>query len=302
MGYLDLLDVALRPGAEALSEDFAALQVAWIEARQRPDGGFAGRAGGSDLYYTDFALRALDLLAPESSAFAAAADFLRSQAPPADVVGAFSALSCARLLARHGHPVDLERPLLAAVVARQARLEGGFAAPGTAELSAYASFLGTLCREMLGEPTDLKRSARAVCALRCDDGGFGEREEQPRAQTNATAAAVALLAMAGALTEGEARAAGGFLAAMQGPDGGLRAHAEAPAGDLLSTFTGLLTLTMVGGVEALDLPALGRFVRATARAEGGFAASAADPGADVEYAYYGIGTLALLRSMMARER
>ena len=74
--YLDMLDEVLRPGLARLSETFVATQVGFVAACQRPDGGFAGRQGDADLYYTDFALRTLAWLAPGHAAFARAAIFL----------------------------------------------------------------------------------------------------------------------------------------------------------------------------------------------------------------------------------
>jgi len=311
VAWLDLLDEFLRPGARGLGGGLVAAQITWLERRQAPGGGFPGRAGPPDAYYTDFALRALDLIAPDSPAFAAAASFIAHQVAPADVVGAFSLLSCARVVARDasraGSPTyggdddsgegALDHAALSAVVEAQSLAGGGSATtPGSSELSAYRSFLGALCREMLG--TEPVPAARALRSLRRESGGFAERADEARAQTNATAATMALLAMEEALTQDEARSAANFLASMQSPDGGLRAHADAPEGDLLSTFTGLLTLSTVGGVEALDLPAVGRFVRAVARSVGGFGATVSDPGADVEYAYYGLATLALLRTLV----
>jgi len=299
VGYLDLLDGILRGGAQALGGDFIDAQVTWIEGRQAPDGGFPGRAGPADIYYTDFALRALDLVAPDSPAFAGASEYLRrSPRAPDDVVGAFSLLSCERLLSRRGIAVGLDRSGPARVLAAHALPDGGFGAPGAGEISAYDSFLGTLCREMLGEDPGIERAAVAVRRLHRPSGGFAEREAGEHAQTNATAAAIAVLVMAEDLRDEEAEGAARFLIAAQALGGGLRAHPAAPEADLLSTFTGTLTLSMLGSGGELDLPAVGRFVGAVARSGGGFGASLCDDGADVEYAYYGIATLALLRSIV----
>ena len=102
MPGLDRIEGPLRAGVARLGRPFIAAQVAWLEARQARGGGFSGRAGPPDAYYTDFALRALDLVAPDSPAFAAAAPFVRRQPPPVDLVGAFSRLSCERILLRRG--------------------------------------------------------------------------------------------------------------------------------------------------------------------------------------------------------
>lgn len=295
MPWLDLLDELLRAGAAGLGRPFVAAQVAWLEARQASGGGFPGRSGPPDPYYTDFALRALDLIAPDSPTFAAAASFVLDQPPPTDVIGAFSILSCERILTQRGIAPALDHEAVRAVVEAQALPGGGFAAvPGSGELSAYRTFLGTLCLEMLG--SEAVPAAEALRLLRRDSGGFAERPGEDRAQTSATAAVIAVLALEGALAEDEAAGAARFLATMQGVDGGLRAHADAPEGDLLSTFTGLLTMGAADAVESLDLPALGRFVRAVARPGGGFGATPSDPGADVEYAYYGLAMVSLLRA------
>jgi len=289
----------LRDGARHLSDDFRAAQAAWLEAQQLPDGGFPGRGGSSDAYYVDFALRALDLVAPAaSSACERAAGWLTSHRPaPRDLIAAFAELSCRRTLGARGHGVRLDEELLTGVIAARALDDGGFSAPGSGGLSAYASFVGALCREMLGEPTDVARAAEAVRALRRADGGFAERPTEAHSQTSATAAAVALVVMGGGPARDEAEGVVRFLAAMQAADGGLRAHARAPEADLLSTFTGLLTLPAVTDEPPIDLPALARFVRSVARPGGGFGACPTDAGADVEYTYYGIATLALLRTM-----
>jgi len=54
--YLDMLDELLHPGIARLSARFVATQLGFVAGCQQPDGGFGGRRGGSDRYYTDFAL------------------------------------------------------------------------------------------------------------------------------------------------------------------------------------------------------------------------------------------------------
>ena len=62
MSYLTDLTLRLATGAGNLPEQFRARQGAFLAAAQREDGGFGGRKGGSDLYYTSFALRGLAIL------------------------------------------------------------------------------------------------------------------------------------------------------------------------------------------------------------------------------------------------
>ena len=57
--YLQDLAVLLAVGAAALPQDVRTRHADYVKGLQRADGGFAGREGESDLYYTGFALRTL---------------------------------------------------------------------------------------------------------------------------------------------------------------------------------------------------------------------------------------------------
>jgi geranylgeranyl transferase type-2 subunit beta len=60
--YLEDLTLRLAAAIAELPEDLRARHAKYLLSRQRDDGGFAGREGGSDLYYTSFALRSLAML------------------------------------------------------------------------------------------------------------------------------------------------------------------------------------------------------------------------------------------------
>jgi len=337
--YLDLLDELLRPGIAGLSAPLVDAQVRFVAGCQRPDGGFGGRQGGSDPYYTDFALRVLTWLAPAHEAFSRTAAYLAGRSlPPRDVVECFSLLSTRRLLERQrvgqdkgtvpfsASPAEttdenwdspqavlpgqlgfrtlatLSAPALDPLRLTEwlyGRLlpSGGFARTADdPRVSAYHTFLGALCFQMLGvEMPAVEDAVRAVQALRRPDGGYAELAGQSASQTNATAAALGFLTMHdGMLAENMAPAAR-FFAQMQSADGGLKPHAAVRGGDLLSTFTGLLTLWGLDARQQIDAAAVARFLRGAAHPGGGFLACDADDAADVEYTYYGVGTLALLR-------
>ncbi len=299
MSYLDLIDGILRGGVHALGGSFAELQRGWLECRQQPDGGFAGRRSGSDPYYTDFALRGLDLLITDSPIFESAARHLRDSArEPTDLIEVFSLLSCARTLRRHGVSFIAHQRAGRRLLDDRILPDGGFCNAGGEQLSAYHSFLGTLCLQMLGEASGLQDTSRAVGGLQRDSGGFAERETEHTAQTNATCAAIALLLMGDAFEPARGERAARFLVDMQSANGGIRAHPTAAGGDLLSSFTGLLTLCLLGAQHQLDLPALARFIRGAARPGGGFSSGPVDAAADVEYTYYGIASLGLMRSLL----
>jgi geranylgeranyl transferase type-2 subunit beta len=297
--YLDLLDELLRDGLAQLSQAFVAAQVAMVAGCQRPDGGFSGRQGGADLYYTDFALRTLAWLAPNHEAMRRAKAFLATRAAPRDTVECYNLLSARRSNGATSAPAE---DLLTVTDCLYARLLpcGGFGrSDGDQRVSAYHTFLGMLALQLIAVELPLvEETAMALGRLRTADGGYAELAGQDSPQTSATAAAVAVLTMCNALSPAEAAATAQFLLGMQGADGGLRAHAAAQHGDLLSTFTGLLTLAALDGLGRIDASAAAHFLRRTAHPLGGFVASEGDDIPDVEYTYYGIGTLALLRVLV----
>ncbi|MCX7428297.1 MAG: hypothetical protein NTW96_22040 [Planctomycetia bacterium] len=62
MSYLANLMLRLAAGMAGLPEEARRRHAAYLAAAQGNDGGFAGRQGPGDCYYTSFALRALTLL------------------------------------------------------------------------------------------------------------------------------------------------------------------------------------------------------------------------------------------------
>lgn len=296
MRYLELVDALLKDGLQGLGDDSAEAQLAFVLGHQQPDGGFRGRQGSSDLYYTDFALRTVVLLGGRERLPEETTEYLE-QVKVHDVLEAFSLLNCERLLGRH--LVGRSRPSreVAEALQRQALDTGAFARSGSRVCSAYMTFLAGLIHEMLDEAMPRRlEAARAVADLQQPNGGFREQQGEGSEQTNATAAGVAFLLTAEVLAEQPARRAQSFLVKMQTSDGAFLAHPWATEGDLLSSFTALLTLAGLDGLERLNLGNLARFVKACAAPEGGFKASPADHEPDVEYTYYGLGCLALLRA------
>src|SRR5258708_14852768 len=114
MNYLHTLANPLTDGLARLPEEFRARHAGYLRAAQNPDGGFSGREGGSDLYYTGFGLRGLAVLkALTPEVCQRVAPFLRhSLTQQASVVDFFSLLySCvlielAGVAVLGGAPVD----------------------------------------------------------------------------------------------------------------------------------------------------------------------------------------------------
>jgi geranylgeranyl transferase type-2 subunit beta len=304
--YLARLNSQLAEGVARLPEEVRARHTAYLRAAQNADGGFSPREGGSDLYYTGFALRGLavlDALTPEVCE--RAANFLRaSLARETSVVDFFSLLYSCLLVQSAGGPDVLagsppdwpER--VAAALERFRAPDGGYTKAGLgASGSTYHTFLVALCYELLGK--DLPRPQEVtsfVLARRRDDGGFVEVGPMRRSGTNPTAAAVGLLEIVGDEAPLAPEVRDGvidFLEGMASDEGGLRANGRIPVADVLSTFTGAWTLARLGALRRLDGARVREFVRSLERPEGGFHAALWDEGHDVEYTFYGIGVLAL---------
>ncbi|HEX4612423.1 MAG TPA: prenyltransferase/squalene oxidase repeat-containing protein, partial [Urbifossiella sp.] len=294
----------LLDGVERLPPPVRERTAAYVLGKQLPDGGWPGREGGSDIYYTGFALRSLAVLqALDPAVCAGAADFLRTRmAGSGSVIDLFSLVVSGYLVPLGGGPDVLAeappdwRERVGAVLESFRSPDGGFGkTPGAPHGSTYTSFLVVLCHELLGTPTpDAERLAAFVRGRRRDDGGYVEISAMRRSGTNPTAAGVGVLQILGALSD-EARAAvADFLAALPAPfEGGLRANDRIPAADLLSTFTGGWTLDQIGRPDRLDWPAVRDFALACEAAAGGFRGGLWDDRTDVEYTFYGLGTLAL---------
>jgi geranylgeranyl transferase type-2 subunit beta len=306
--YLTLLASRLADGVARLPEATRVRHAAYLGAAQNADGGFSGREGGSDLYYTGFALRGLsvlDALTPEICE--KAAGFLRhSLTQSASVVDFFSLLYACLLVQASGGPDVLANSpedwpeRTAATLETFRTADGGYTkTPGGASGSTYHTFLVGLCYELLGKalpnPAEI---VRFTSSRRRDDGGFVEIAPMRRGGTNPTAAAVGLLQLTGSdgaalLTEVRDGVAD-FLAEMASPEGGLRANGRAPLADLLSTFTASWTLYQLGALERIDGDEVKAFAEAAELPNGGFHGGIWDEGWDVEYTFYGLGVMGLL--------
>jgi geranylgeranyl transferase type-2 subunit beta len=306
-GYLEDLTLRLAKGLAAVPEDERVRQVQYVQSAQRTDGGFAGREGGSDLYYTGFALRSLALLGElygEPAERAAA--FLRSRLGGQEaIIDFFSLLYSAALLdSAAGIQLFKDSPptwkdSVAQLLDSFRRPDGGYAkgAEGAAG-STYHTFLVLLCLELIGrQAPEPEKVVAFLLSQRSEEGGFREIRASKRAGSNPTAAAIAALRMLGSLDDATRLDTVDFLADMQTDEGGLRANTRIPIADLLSTFTGLLTLEDLGGLHEIDLDAVRRFVHSLAREEGGFHGAAWDTAHDVEYSFYGLGCVGLLENV-----
>jgi geranylgeranyl transferase type-2 subunit beta len=302
--YLEELTIRLATGISHFTEEDRLQLVDVLLAAQQADGGFSGREGPSDLYYTSFALRGLAVLgALHGDVADRSTSFLQQRLQgEASIVDFFSLIYAAALIeSAAGIDIyagaDRDWPdRVADQLELLRRDDGGYAkAPEGVASSTYHSFLVLLCRQLVKRPVaSPDKLVEFLYSQQADEGGFREIRVSKRAGTNPTAAAIAALQILDALDDETRQRTADFLADMQTDEGGLRANTRIPIADLLSTFTGLLTLGDLAALEMIDDAAALRYARSLQQPCGGFFGAAWDEQVDVEYTFYGIGTCALI--------
>jgi geranylgeranyl transferase type-2 subunit beta len=304
--YLQELTLRLALGASTLDPSIRGQHADWLRSQQRPDGGFAGREGESDPYYTAFALRALWVLdALDEDNGKRAADFLRGRLSHKEsVIDLISLIFAAAICELAVGEVVISdddiswRDNVAKLLASLRTSDGGFAkTPEGRAGSTYQTFLSVLCHELIEIPVpDLDAIESFLASQRHDQGGYLEIRAAKRPGVNPTAAAIGTLKALGRLTAADHNDTIDFLAEMQSDEGGLTANTRIPFADLLSSFTGLLTLADLDAASRVNVDAISRYALSMQSPGGGFVGFALDQTADVEYSFYGTATLALCQS------
>lgn len=277
----------------------------FILNQQCADGGFRGREGDSDLYYTGFAIRALLLIEGlNERVLQALIGYLEQErshvSAPVDLL---NWISCA-VSVQMGSGVDLLAEPAAQTWLEESlqkldqlrREDGGFAKGEEGNLSStYQTFLIVMTLDLLGRKIpEPDRIIDFLFDRQRDDGGFVEISPMRRSGTNPTAAATATLKLLGGVDAALIADVRDFLKDVQRDDGGVAANTRIPFSDVLSTFTALVALRDLqispGGLHFSSQD----FVKQGLELEaGGFRAALWDHQADVEYTYYALGVLGL---------
>lgn len=298
-------------GAAGLEPSIRRKHADWLKARQQADGGFGGREGESDPYYTAFALRSLWILGeldgpnagPNAGSVAGlTAQFLRDRLKRRDsVIDLISLIFGAAILEMATGDVVIAdddtrwRSNVADLLSSLRTDDGGFAkTPEGRAGSTYQTFLSVLCFELMEvDVPHPERIADFLQSQRHAEGGYLEIRVAKRAGVNPTAAAIGTLKTLGYLDVADQADTIEFLAEMQSDEGGLTANTRIPFADLLSTFTGLTTLVDLQAPDQIDLPRLQSYAESMQSPDGGFVGFALDQTADVEYTFYGLAALAM---------
>lgn len=306
LGYLARLMVRLAIGASQLPESIQAKHADYVLSRQRSDGGWAGREGESDIYYSSFALRSLAILGLLDGDIAQrSAEFMKSRFNAHEtIVDLLSLVYSVKLIeaacgldAFEGVPRNWSDRLME-LLAKLRRSDGGFSKSLEGQAgSTYQTFLVLLCLELIGEPCpDADLAHQFIMKQQQDDGGFLEIRVGKRSGTNPTAAAIGSLTILNKLDSDTALDASEFLAELQTDEGGFQANTRIPLPDLLSTFTACVTLADIDVLPNISIERAIKYVTSMQQREGGFRGFEFDPADDVEYTFYGLGALALLQT------
>lgn len=303
--YLFKLADRVARGLKRLDAERLTTHRQFLLTQQMPDGGFRGREGDSDLYYTGFAVRALAVSGGvEDKDRDAISGFLQQHDPlQLGVIDLLSWLYSALVVQAAGGddllmdaPDDFVERIGQKLEATRVS-DGGYAksTEGSAG-STYHSFMVSLTYELIGQ--NVPRPNRLIQFLydrQRDDGGFVEIAPMKRSGTNPTAAAVALLNKMNAMDDDISDDIQGFLTDVVSAEGGFQANTRIPFADGLSTFTGLLTGQDVGRRDIIKPDrVLGWLKSQIELPTGGFRGASWDQQADVEYTFYGLGILGLL--------
>ncbi len=303
--YLVRLGERLKAGLRELSVDRKDRHQQFLLQFLCGDGGFRGREGDSDLYYTSFAVRALWMLDRlEEPIVSQVAQYLKSVWSPTlatlDLMNWLSTGIALQIAVGKSvvDDVELLQRSAAAQLESMRTLDGGYAkATDGATGSTYQSFLTLLTYQLLALPLPRRNALiQFLYDRQRDDGGFVEIAPMKRSGTNPTAAAAAILQELNSLDAEIREDIRAFLLSVHNRDeGGYQANSRIPFADSLSTFTAVLTAQNLDLAKLYDRQATLNWL--TTQLEfptGGFRAAVWDNAADVEYTFYGLGLLSLL--------
>lgn len=269
--------------------DAADLVAGFVRGQLNPDGGFANKAGDSDLYYTVFGIDCLIALRQDVPADRIA-PFLATfgDGEALDLVHLTSLARCWSAIGRADEAARL-RPHVLERLEQHRTPEGGYHVErGAAHGSAYGCFLALgASQDVAADLTPEQREGIRACldALACGDGSYSNDTDITLGSTPATAAAVTLQHQLG-LPIGSRSA--DWLLARSHNEGGFFALPGAPIPDLLSTAVALHALTAVHADIAAVKERCLDFIDTLWTAKGSFYGNWAEETLDVEYTYYGL--------------
>jgi len=275
-------EAAARAAGPLAEAGTARAVIDFVLQHLQPDRGFAGRSPESDLYYTVFALMALEALGRDLPT--PTGDYLETfgDGEGLDLVHLASLARCRALMGCTDG--DCSGRILERLTDLRCP-EGGYThIPGASAASAYGCFLALGAIQDLGaDAAETEDLGAQTQRLQSADGAYGNAPDLPVGSTSATSAAVVTLRQLDLPVE---PAVGQWLLS-QCRGGGFLATPLAPGPDLLSTAVALHALSALDtSMDPLREAGLD-FVESLWTGSA-FRGHWADEASDCEYTFYGL--------------
>lgn len=286
--FLDWLRAGIRKGVASLNKDRKEAHSSTVRKFQNSDGGFSGRQGSSDLYYTAFAVEALSALGALTEEELHKAWHFALKTPLESIVDAVNTLRIVSLRGGKCHElIDFVESFRTS--------DGGYGKRREdSSGSTYHTFLACLFYDYHGiEPPEAEGLTEFLRARQREDGGFVENDRAEYSSANATSAGLSLGSLLRLSSEEFLTNACRYLSSHQTDAGGWSGGVKLLIPDLLSSFSAVVALHSVFSLTKEQKRRVLDFVLRLEQPAGGFSGTPLDNESDVEYTYYGLGVLAL---------
>lgn len=264
----------------------------FLRKMESPKGGFYGRGGFEDVYYTFFGILNQRILGMEHKSVEKTASFL-SSFNFTDVPHIYTQIASLNLIQAESERIfSKAREKILSL-----KTKGGFRRAQDEEPSIYDTFLAMLTLYELGyefETAEKEMITSFVLQHQTPDGGFSSLINSKVGTTNQTSAAVAILFYLEELDRLDRDTVCGFYRSLRDSDGGYYAAPNIPAPDLLSTYTSCIALTAMDLPDEIEKERILDFVLTLQYPDGGFIGSLFDELPDTEYTYYGLALISLI--------
>ena len=253
------------------------------------DGGFKGRGGSSDIYYTFFGVQLLSILSVKSIPDKTV-EYIDSIKKPEkyDIIHLTCFLRIKNVL--NNLKTIQNNPLQYHLLEKFRSHAGGFCIDKQdQQCSVYASFLAYLtymeCNIVLSY--DPKQMIKCIEKFKSEDGAYAEIANMHTGTLTVTCATVILLfSMTGVIDE----VAVAWIIDRQAETGGFFASKDAFIPDLVSSASAVFCLNYINQKQYINDNILD-FVESLMKENGGFSGSSHDSIPDIEYTFYSLLTI-----------
>ncbi len=270
---------------------------AFLRKAESPKGGFYGRGGLEDVYYTFFGLLSQRILEVEHNSVERTASFL-SGFDYADMPHVYVQLASLGLIGARSQ--ELSSRAKEKILALKS--EGGFCRIDEERPSLYDTCLAVLALDELEydfETAEREMITSYVLLHQTPDGGFSSLIDSRVGATNQTSAALVTLSYLKELDRLDRSAVSRFYGSVRDSGGGYSAVPNVPMPDLLSTYTSCIGIRVMGLSETIERERVLSFIMKLQCPDGGFIGFPCDDLPDTEYTYYGLGLISLISGIDA---